>query len=149
MYTYQVEEYQDCITEVSAHYEEHWKELAADPSIPLNPHYEQYDLIAQAGLLHVTTVRYNGKLVGYHFVMLSPHLHYKQSLTAFTDIFYLEPEHRNGWIGVKLFKTMESTLKDRGVQRIYMGTKLKSDIGPILDRLGYNPIERLYTKIIG
>ena len=149
MYTYQVEEYQDCIKEVSAHYEEHWKELAADPSIPLNPHYEQYNLIALAGLLHVTTVRYNGKLVGYHFAMLSPHLHYKQSLTAFTDIFYLEPEHRNGWIGVKLFKTMESTLKDRGVQRIYMGTKLKSDIGPILDRLGYNPIERLYTKIIG
>ena len=151
--TYQVEDYLQCLPELKDCYPEHFEELAADKKdIPLNPDYETYAMMAKAGVLHLVTVRVDGVLVGYHLSMIDPHLHYKQSLTCFTDIFLIRKPYRhleNSLIGLKLFKFMEESVKQKGVQRIYMGTKLHMDIDPILNRLGYNPKERLYTKVIG
>ena len=45
-------------------------------------------------------------------------------------------------------KYMEQSLKEIGVQKIYMGTKLHMDISPILTHLGYKQIEKSFAKVI-
>lgn len=149
MITYQVEKYSLVIEEMKELYEYHWEEIAGDKDIiKLKPNYKAYLNMDSLGILNLVTVRDGDKLVGYHLSMVYPHLHYTDSLTAFTDIFFLKKEYRKGRVGITLFKFMEKTLQERGVQKIYMGTKLSLDIGKLLERLGYTPIERLYTKIL-
>ena len=149
MITYQVEQYNSAIDEMKELYLDHWEEIAGDKDIiKLNPNYELYTQMAKLGFIHLVTVRDEECLVGYHLSLVYPHMHYKDSLTAFTDIFFLKKEYRKGRIGINLFKYMEHSLRAKGVQKIYMGTKLKHDIGNLLERLGYTPIERLYTKIL-
>lgn len=149
MITYQVEQYTSAIDEMKVLYQDHWEEIAGDKDIiKLNPNYEAYLQMDKVGVLHLVTVRDEDLLVGYHLSFISPHLHYVDSLTAFTDIFFLKKEYRKGRVGINLFKYMEHSLRAKGVQKIYMGTKLKHDIGRILEHLNYIPIERLYTKIL-
>lgn len=148
MIAFAVEQYQDAIDEIKPYYQAHYDELASNKEIPLDPNYEAYDRMAEMGLMHVVTARLDGVLVGYHISIVFPHLHYKQSLTAHTDIYYLRPDCRIGRNGIELFKFMECSLKDKGVQRIYMMTKTDADKGAILERLGYAEKERIYTKMI-
>ena len=130
-------------------YLEHWEEVALNKdAIPLKMDYGRYNKLDDAGALHVVTARNDGELIGYHMSMVWTHMHYADSLTAFTDIFFLRKEYRKGTgAGIKLFKFMINSLRERGVQRIYMGTKLSLDIGPILERLGFKAIERIYTLV--
>jgi len=143
-----VEDYADVIAEIKPYYALHYDELASNKEIELDPNYEVYEKLHEAGVLHVVTARDNGILVGYHISFVMPHLHYKQSLTAHTDIYYLRKDCRVGMNGVNLFKFMEQSLRVRGVERIYMMTKTDADKGVILERLGYVEKERIYTKMI-
>lgn len=149
MITYQREEWQDCLAEMEQLWPLHWEEVAADKDvIPLEPNYEMYDWIDQNGQLHVVTVRCDGKLIGYHTSIVRPHLHYKSSLSAFTDMYFIHPDYRKGMVGVKLFKEVEKSLKQRGVQKMFTGTKLSLDMGRLFEHLGWKETERLYTKVI-
>lgn len=143
-----VEDYLECEPELQELYPEHWKEIGLDHDvILLDPDYERYRAMAKAGVIHLVTARYDDALIGYHIAMIHPHLHYKSSITAFTDIFYLAPAYRVGMVGYRMLKFMRDSVKDRGVQKIYMGTKLTHDIGPLLDRLGFKAIERIYSLV--
>lgn len=148
MIKFAVEQYRDAIEEVKPYYALHYAELASNKEIDLNPNYDAYNGLADAGLIHLVTARDNGLLVGYHISIVSPHMHYQHSLTAFTDIYYLDEKYRIGRNGINMFKFMESSLKKRGVERIYMMTKTDSDKSKILKRLGYAEKERIYTKMI-
>ena len=64
------------------------------------------------------------------------------------SIFFIKKEKRKGFVGIKLLKFMEESLKAKGVQKIYMGHKLHINLTPILERLGYKQIEKLFTKVI-
>lgn len=147
MIRYQLERWQDAESEMAEHFSAHCAEVGADPGrFTLSPDYAMFRALQDSGNLAVITARDDGRLVGYHVSLVRRHMHY-DSLTAYTDIFYIAPPYRKGMIGVKLFKAAEDVLTAMGVERIYTGTKLKLDIGPILERLGYNAIERLYTKV--
>ncbi len=126
----------------------HWAEIA-DQRIPLDVWYDCYDAMAKVGQLHIVTVRDSGLIVGYHWSIVRPHLHYKQSLTAYTDIYYLFPKYRKGMNGIKLFKFAEKTLKERGVQRMYTASKVKLDMSVVFERLGWSKTEVVYTKLLG
>lgn len=146
---FQVEPYLEVIEEIKPFYPLHYDELASDKSIALNPDYAGYAWRAERGLLHTVTARQEGELVGYHISVIAPHLHYKHSLTAHVDIYYLRKDCRLGMNGVKLLQFAEETLAQRGVERIYMSTKTDADKSVILERLGFNEKERVFTKVIG
>jgi len=149
MITYQVEEARDIVDEIKVLLTDHWEEVALDKSvIKLNPDYDRYVKMGEEGTLHIVTVREDNELVGYHLSFIMPHIHYKDSMTAFTDIFFLRKDKRKGTVGIKLLKFMEQSLKARGIQKIYMGTKTHIDISVILEHLGYKHIEKIYTKVI-
>ena len=143
---YQVESYSACLGELKAIYPQHWQEIALNKDqIELDPDYELYAKLDELGAVHLVTARDGRFLVGYHISFIRPHLHYRRSLTAFTDIFYLLPEYRRGLNGYNLLKFFVDSVREIGVERIYMMTKLAIDLTPILDRLGFSEIEHLHT----
>ncbi|SAK95862.1 GCN5-like N-acetyltransferase [Caballeronia temeraria] len=149
MITYSVEKWQDIVSEMEVLWPAHWKEVAIDhETIKLAPDYRQYEAFCAAGALHIVTAREAGKIVGYHISIVRPHLHYMHDLHGFTDVYYISPEHRKGWVGVKLFKYVEKTLKARGVKKLFSGTKLHLDMGPIFERMGWRETERLFSKVL-
>lgn len=150
MVTFAVEEWNDVSPEMAPLWESHWKEVARDHDhIPLDPDLNLYAYLASVGQLHVMVARDKGKVVGYHISIVKPHLHYKSSLHAQTDVYYIDPEHRKGMTGVRLFKEVEKSLAARGVKKMITGTKLSLDMGKIFERLGWHETERTYTKCIG
>jgi len=128
----------------------HWEEIALDrDKIKLNIDYSQYDELDRNGALHVVVARNEGRIIGYWLTIIRPHLHYADSLTAFTDVYYIAPEFRKGRTGLRLFQFGEKTLKQRGVQKVYTATKIHSDKSKVFEWLGYGRTEVVYTKFIG
>jgi hypothetical protein len=149
MVTYQVEKFEDIYLDIQQIFDDHWEEVALDKeAIKLNPDYDKYITLSKTGILHMVTAREDGNIIGYHISVIYPHIHYKDSLTCFTDIFFIVKEKRKGFTGIKLLKFMEESVKAKGVQKIYMGTKLHIDISLLLERLNYKQIEKIFTKVI-
>lgn len=149
MITYQVEKWQDVVDEMKHLWPEHWAEVAMDHnSIILAPDYGLYEYYQNSGSLHIVTVREDGAIVGYHISVVRPHLHYVNDLHGFTDVYFVHPSKRKGWVGIKLLKFSEKTLKARGVKKIITATKLHLDMGKIFAHLGYRETERVYTKVL-
>jgi GNAT superfamily N-acetyltransferase len=136
-------------TEAAPMFLRHWREIALNHAeVPLDIDHERYDALAAVGALHVLTARRAGLLIGYHIAIISGHLHYRSTLHGITDVYYVAPECRHGVTGMRLFQAVERELKKRGVHKLFTATKLHLDQGPLFERLGYKPVERLYAKII-
>lgn len=128
----------------------HWREIALDhDKVPLDPCWERYYDLEDRGVLCVVTAREDGRLVGYHITIVSPHLHYGSTLHGITDVYFVLPSHRKGFTGIRLLKEVEAEMKRRGVVKLITGTKRHLDLGVLFERLGYRETERVYTKIIG
>jgi hypothetical protein len=127
---------------------EHYDELCVTKDFPLMPDYEAYGRLCVAGMLKCITCRIDGALVGYAIFIVQPHLHYKSCKTAFEDIYFLKKEFRKGRTGIRLFKQAESILKQDGVARIIMHTKIHMDNSRLFEYLGYKLTDKLFTKIL-
>lgn len=150
MITYREEKYSDILEEILELYPHHYEEVGMDKEyIPLDPDIGQYLALEEQGILHLLTVRDNEKLVGYHKAFIVPHIHFKSTLVAYTDLYFLMPEYRKGFTGINFFKILEGKLKKLGVKKIYTMTKVKKDNSALFNRLGYTLAEYAYTKYIG
>lgn len=134
----------------------HWQEIALDKDkIPLEPAWQEYFRLDQAGILRCLTVRTeSGTLVGYHFVLIFPHLHYASTLSAQSDMFWLDPAYREGWWGVKLLSVVRDRLKEAGVKTHKLNIKLhfeadRGTLAKVLKRLGYQHVENAYSITFG
>lgn len=94
-------------------------------------------------------MRKSGEIVGYFIGFVAPALHYSTCLTCQMDIFYVLPEHRGGGAGFQLFKYVEQNLKKRGVQRMFVGSKMHKDASWLFEKLGYNQVETYYSTWLG
>lgn len=147
--TYQVENYFNVRDEVDALLPGHYAEIALDKDvIPLDKDEATYTQMANDGELHVVTVRADGKIVGYHATIVKTHLHYKSTLCGFTDVYYLLPEYRRGYVGRAMFEYVEKTLKQRGVVKLFTGTKTHLDVSKLFEAMGWKKTETLFTKVI-
>lgn len=150
MITYEVEAWSDVKAEMAPLWVKHWEEVALNrDKMPLAPDFANYDAMEQLGMLHIVVARKEGQIVGYHFTIVRPHLHYVTTLCGQTDIYYIAPDHRTGRTPLRLFQFVEKTLKARGVKKLFTGTKLSLDAGPLFEFMGWHPTETLYTKYIG
>jgi hypothetical protein len=71
----------------------HWGEIALNQATtPLDPDWEAYRRLEDAGVLHVTTLRVDGELIGYVSFLVAPNLHYRTVVVATDDVFFLLPE---------------------------------------------------------
>lgn len=147
--TYQVERWAFLRREMLPLLVQHWKEIALNHTdVPLDIDHERYDALDESGALHIVTVRKDGELIGYHVAMVSGHLHYKSTLHAITDVYWVHPNHRAGFTGIRLFQHVEREMKALGVRKLFTGTKVHLDMSPLFERLGYRRVEYLYAKLI-
>jgi GNAT superfamily N-acetyltransferase len=150
MITYAVEEWPTFIEEAKPLLPIHWEELALNKDkVPLDPRYDFYDAQHAQGSVLVMTVRKAGQLIGYFIGFIGPGLHYKTCLTLQMDIFYILPEHRGSGAGFVLFKEMEKEAKRRGIQRLFVGSKMHQDASWLFEKLGYEKADMYYTQWLG
>jgi hypothetical protein len=129
---------------------EHWRELALNQdTIPLSPDWDKYYRLDVEGILRVLTARLpDGKLVGYIFLMIGPHLHYKSTLWGHVDMYWLDPVVRAGWSGVRFIKALIAGAKVMQVANLTIATKLHfadNRVTKLLQRLGFQPIETIHA----
>ena len=149
MITAQVERLTERLEEMKPLFPLHWEELALNKDrVPLDPQYDVYLERDARGEVLFVTLREVGELVGYFVGFVVPGLHYRTCLTLTMDIFYVRPDKR-GRCGVKLFREVEREAKRRGVKRMFVGSKCHKDASWLFERLGYEEVERYYSKWMG
>lgn len=147
--TFLVEDWADCWRDMAALWPEHHKEIALHHAeVPLDPDLEQYSFMQAHGQLAVLVGRSEGRIVGYYISIIKPHLHYKSTLHAFTDVYYIAPEFRQGTTGWRMLNEMKTLWKARGVKKAFTATKLHLDISPLLKRQGWLPAESTHCILL-
>src|ERR1700753_1245125 len=129
---------------------QHWGGGALNQDIiPLAPDWDKYYRLDVEGILQVLTARLpSGRLVGYAFLMVGPHLHYVTTRWGHVDMFWTDPTVRAGWTGVRLFKALIAGAKELGVVNLTLTTKLhfaENRVTKLLQRLGFKPIETVHA----
>lgn len=123
----------------------HFEEIAHFRDIELSPDYERYQRLEDSGALRIYTVRLeSSKLIGYAVFLVSPNLHYKESLQAAQDVLFVHPHYRGQ--GGKFILWCDKQLEKEGVQLVTQHIKAAHDFGAMLMRLGYEKIDIIYGK---
>jgi hypothetical protein len=149
MLTYQHEKFDDYYSEVKDLWQQHYEEIAERTDvIKLDPDVDRYKYLEQNGMLEIHTVRDDGTLIGYSLWFLSYNIHYKKSYVASSDILYIAPSHRKGMTGIKFIKWTIAEIKKQNPQKIVFHVKPIKDYGHILERLGANYFEKLYSIVL-
>lgn len=133
-------------TEIWPLLHDHWQEIGLWRDIPPDPDTQAYEAMETAGMLRVFTVRAEGWLIGYAAYVVRTHLHYRGSKQAVQDVIYLKPEHRRGRLGLRLIRHADAELAREGVQAVFHHVKVAHDFGPVLERIGYEQVEKVYTR---
>lgn len=150
MITAHVESFEESLDYLKPLLPIHYKELALNQDkVPLSPQFDKYVATEKQGGLIFVTLRKAGEMVGYFIGFIAPGLHYSTCLTCQMDIFYVLPEHRGSGTGFQLFKFVEQQLKKRGVQRLFVGSKLHKDASWLFEKLNYTPVETYYSAWLG
>lgn len=150
MITYHFEKWPDFVKDAEELFPLHWEELALDKHrIRQDMDGERYLNLDKLGMLHITTARFHGVLIGYAVNFLMTHMHYKSSgLMAIADMYFLLPEFRKGNCGLKLFQTMEAGLKEKGVVRAHTSCKVHQDHEQFFARLGWKFTDKTFSKCL-
>lgn len=112
----------------------------------LNINFKYYYEKQRENMLHISTVRFNNKLIGYWCLVLMFHNQSVNLLIANCENLHIIKEYRKNNIAKDFIKFTEESLKKRGVKQIYFGVnpQLKTDL--LLKRLGYSINEIVMTK---
>jgi GNAT superfamily N-acetyltransferase len=147
--TYHKEKLFDIKEEIEPILVQHYEEIAAYTDvIELAPDWDRYKTLEEAGILKVMTVRDDGVLVGYYVTMLVPNLHYSKDFYAVNDIVLIKPEYRNAKVGLGLFQEVEKWMREEGASVMTMHMKVKQPFDELCQGLGWDYMERIYTKCI-
>lgn len=143
-----IEPFKGLIDEVKPLVERHWKELALyQDDVLLDPDYATYEAANEAGMSLAFTARIDGELIGYALYWVRPHMHYKTTLCAVSDLFWIAPEHRNFGVGSGMFAFIEDELKRRGVKIVHTTFKTAHPAaGKLLEMRGHTLVEYAYSK---
>lgn len=123
----------------------HWEEIAHFRDFALDPAWDEYAKAQERGALRIFTARYSGHLVGYLIYVVGPGLHYKSTLQAIQDIYFVTEQYRGG-LGRRLLRFAEACLKEEGVKVTYQHVKAAHNFGPMLERQGYELVDLIYGK---
>lgn len=150
MITAQVEAFSAVIEEAKPLLVEHWKELGIyKDAMPLVPMWGEYARLEAAGAVLVTTLRHAGALVGYFCGIITPGLHYGETLTCKMDICYVRPDLRRGGAGHQIFSAVKAELVRRGVKLWWVGSKDHHPIEGFYAAFGFERQETYFSMWLG
>lgn len=127
----------------------HWRECSIDhDEVPLDPNWELAATMERCGGLHAFGLFEDRTLVGYAVFEVERHLFHKSTKYAWCQGIYVQPESRKGNAGLKLFAESEMALRRMGVKKITYLAPNASGLNQVLEKAGYVPSERYYTKLV-
>lgn len=126
--------------------EKHWHEIAHYADIKLEPDVKAYNWADDFGALRCFTARVGETLVGYAIYFVRPNLHYTSSLQASQDVLFLLPEYRGKLIGAQFIAWCDAQLQAEGVQVVTQHVKAEHNFGPLLERMGYQLVDLIYSR---
>lgn len=135
-------------------FKRHWEELEEDKEgAPFEPDWDGLFACQLQRLLHVLTVRSDGVLVGYAFLFLQPNVMSVGRYRAFTERFWLDPDFRQGWLGVRLLREPEKKARALGATRLAASPTLRfakdrGSLSKVFERLGYQPEDLVMVKTL-
>ena len=147
--TFQTESlFPDLFFEMKPLLERHWDEIALKDAFgPVDIAETAYRALYECGMLHVTTARDEGRLVGYAVYFVMHNFHYKTRRVAESDVFFLLPEYRKGLVGFRLLRESDRALSGM-VDIIVNKVKAAHDCGRLFERMGYHLAEKNYMKVV-
>lgn len=125
----------------------HYQEVAHYKDIPLDPDWEKYLKLEEMEMLRIFTAReVDGKLCGYAVFFIHPNPHYRTSIQANQDVLYIDPSKRG--FGKEFIPWCDEMLRAEGVHVVYHHLKAKPhlDFSPLLERIGYELIDKIYGR---
>lgn len=128
----------------------HWQEIARHrEQVALDPDWERYQRLEDAGTLLAVTMRQAWRLVGYATFLVAPHLHYRQIRVAGQDMIYIEPGYRaGGFAYCALVRFCDAELAARGANIALQRDKETHALEAVYRRTGYALIERVHEKVL-
>jgi len=150
MVTYGRESVADIKADIEGLLSQHWEEIAMyKDKVKLATDWDTYLKMDEDDTFICLAARDEGKLIGYYASFLMPNLHYMNDLFAVNDVLFLHPDYRKGKNAVGLIKYAESFFKDMGASVITIHMKVSNPFDRLLEWLGWDYSERLYSKYIG
>lgn len=145
---YAKETYDQVINDMKPLMYEHYHEIAKYQDIPLEPDWEAYKAMETLGILNVFTCRdtETKELLGYGVYLVKKHLHYQSCLVAQQDILFITKEKRGQ--GGRFILWCDEQLRANGVNMVVHHVKATHNFGPMLERLGYELMDLIYTRRI-
>ena len=125
-------------------FEKHWNEIAHFKDIPLDPDVELYNSLDDLGIMRVFTARDDGKLIGYSVYFVGPHIHFRKSIHATQDVFFINKENRG--FGMRFLRWCDDELRRDGVQVVINAVSQSNDYSPVLRRMGYKESEKMFCR---
>ena len=129
----------------------HYEEVGEGSSAgwTLEPDISKLNLLSRFGVLQCIVARDSGKIVGYFASLVEPLLHYKQILADKCDLYWLAPDYRKGFAGIRLLQFAEEMARKRGCKVSYLGCKLgEHDYTKLFEHLGYEMTEKKFRKVL-
>ena len=149
MVRFEEEKFEDIIDEMKPLLQEHYKEIAMyKDKISLNPNYELYQAMADAGTLHILAARHGTVLVGYCVTFVNKHPHYNDHLYAVNDVVYLDPAYRHSAVAPEMIAELERMMLEKGVSVMTFHMKTYQPFETLMDFMGFEKAEYLYSKYI-
>lgn len=134
----------ELVAEVTPLLMAHWREVAGDKDIPLEPRWDLYFDMQDLGKLLVYTARREGRLIGYNAFFKDRHLHYATSLQGANDVIFIDPRERG--FGRAFIRFCIDQLTAEKVQVNSYHVKLSHDWGHVLAEMGFEPREVVWVK---
>lgn len=144
-FTVQVESFIDIAHETPPLWLRFGKELGRAPT---DIDWQALFNLTMAGVLRVTTARYDGKLAGFALNMVGPHLFHKSTCFGITNAVWLDREYRRSWYGYQFLRANRDNLREWGCKVVYITNPDATVAGmdKLYRRLGYVPDELNYIQ---
>ena len=148
-YSIQAERFTEVLPELESLHAAQWSETEkARLGVAMDPNYTYMAEQERAGQLIQFTARDSAtwELVGNMRVYIYRDLHAKQ-LTGKEDTFFILPEHRGGFLAVRLWQFAEKSVVSVGVREVRFSSKLVNKADRMARYLKYTPVGTEFIKV--
>lgn len=126
---------------------EHFDEVSLLPRDMFNPDRPRYVQLDNLDVMHLHTMRLEGKVLGYATFLLTAHLHCPGTLWAMQDALYVRPGWLRGEKAVQFLVWQDMQLRREKVDIVFRHVG-KCDYSRTLESIGYKPAERGYMRVL-
>jgi len=148
-YVFQCERMAAVLPELHIQHQRHYAETEAyRAGIPMNPDYNGMIEREHSGNLIQFTAREvaTGALVGNMRVHITTSAH-TGTLVCSEDTFFVVPEHRGGFMAVRLWQFVEDAVRAIGVREVRFDSKLVNKADRMARYLKYTPVATKFVKV--